>query len=304
MNNLTTKEINAIFLVHNKADYRNINQIKESLKIIEQRKILQSAKALRYKKRLALLCRGKEDYSCVFCKEKNPGGKGVICPDCENLLNRLLEGQSVDENEIKAKIKNRKTAAAGKALNMSRGFAILAIALSVLMLGGSIFLFFSSQKTYDDLYEKALLIPEFVIQEKTAGAKPVESDGEELFGYVGMPIDSLPVTLGSPESIISDNIKYYGDANVSVLYNVNTSLIEYIDIDGVGQTKATLMGISYGMTKEEAMNYLASLGVTEPSRTEDTVYFYEFVTEDESSSVEFAVTYVDDKVVLLSATGR
>ena len=302
MNNLTPKEIKAIFLVHNKADYKNVRQINESLKIIKQRKILQSAKALQYKKRLALLCKGKEDYSCVFCKEKNPEGKGVICPECEELLNKLLNGEQIDENLIKDKIKNRKVAKLSKALSLPRGKAIIAVVFSILLLAGSVYLLFSSWATYDDLYQKAMMIPSLNAKQVDMSAKEVKSQGEELFGYIGTKIDNLNNILGESSPMIGENIRYFDAAKVSVVYNTETSMVEYIDIDGLSEVNATLMGVGYGMNRMQAIDTLANVGITEPSSVSDSTYEYYFTDPTETNEVTLAVTFSEDVVTLVSAT--
>ncbi len=304
MNNLTPKEIKAIFLVHNKADYRNVSQLKDSFKIIQQRKILQSSKALRYKKRLALLCKGKKDYSCVFCKDKKTQGKGVICPWCENLLTNLLNGERIDEKIIKNRIKERKSQAVSNALSLSKGLGILAVILSVLMLAGTVYMLFTSWATYDELCNKALMIPQVSEYLTDKSAKPVESSGEELFGYIGASYDTLSKKLGESTTMIGDNIRYFETAGASVIINSDTSVIEYIDIDGTGSMPVTLMGITNGMMKEDVLNTLYLLGLQEPSAVSGSTYEYYFRNEDETSSVVMSVTFVNDIVTLVSAQLR
>lgn len=302
MNNLTPKEIKAIFLIHDKVDYKNIRQVNDSLQIIKQRKILKSAKALRYKKRLALLCKGQKKYSCVFCKDKAPDGKGVICPECAKLLNRLWAGEEIDEGIIKSRIKERKAKAASEALSLSKGLGIFAVILSVLMLGGSVYMLFTSWAAYDDLCTKAALIPQVNELLTDRSAKSVESTGEELFGYVGASLETLSNAIGESTTMIGENIRYFDAADVSVIVNSDTSVIEYIDIDGKGSIVATLMGITYGMTEEEATSILNALGLAEPSAVNGSTLEYYFMNEDETDSVTLSVTFANGYVTLVSAT--
>ena len=239
-----------------------------------------------------------------FVRTKKTQGKGVICPWCEDLLTNLLNGERIDEKIIKNRIKERKSQAVSTALSLSKGLGILAVILSVLMLAGTVYMLFTSWATYDELCNKALMIPQVSEYLTDKSAKPVESSGEELFGYIGASYDTLSKKLGESTTMIGDNIRYFEAAGASVIINSDTSVIEYIDIDGTGSMPVTLMGITNGMMKEDVLNTLYLLGLQEPSAVSGSTYEYYFRNEDETSSVVMSVTFVNDIVTLVSAQLR
>ena len=103
MAKLSYKEIKAILLIHNKADYSQRDKIRTLIGIVDGKKMLYSPVGLQYRSALQKIADGQEVSECCFCHGPITGGKGVICDECVEKLTEVV-ARATREHEEKLRI--------------------------------------------------------------------------------------------------------------------------------------------------------------------------------------------------------
>lgn len=126
------------------------------------------------------------------------------------------------------------------------------------------------------------------------------TDENELFNYLGTDYAGLADILGDSVPRVSANIRYFEDTNVSIIAEPEGK-ITYIDIDGCGDPTMCLMGVTCNMGKDQVYTILNGYGITEPQKSDNETDYYYLNNDTTGEIVEYAVTYANEQVVLVSA---
>lgn len=335
MNNLSRKEIKAILIVHKRARYDNIEQIKESYSILTERGVLISPKAVEYGERLKEIAGGNPDiYSCVMCGKEATGEKGVICDTCVALMNGLLSGEIVNSDGMvpskpaeasedeqgeeteekeqkklklpKIKIKKPKLSLD---LKISKKLAVGSIAIVIITLGLGIYCVVSTNL----MYKKAEWVGEEAVKTLVEGKTSSEEIGDsasnvssekldvsDLFVYLGSNYQILSSSLGESKAVVTDNVRFFSEIGATVIYDEHNDRITYIDLDASGNGVSSILGVKPGMSRERVIKQLGSFGITEPSKKDGETHFYYLVNEEINFKASLAVTYNVGEVILVS----
>lgn len=124
----------------------------------------------------------------------------------------------------------------------------------------------------------------------------VFSDGLEV---IGLPYNLCDATFGESEIVISANTLYYVNRGVTIVYDINSGLVSYIDCDGTGtEGNLKIAGISIGDSEQDVKEYLNNQGIPADIVNGELSVGIRY----NEQNIELSVSIIDGKVVYISAT--
>lgn len=118
-------------------------------------------------------------------------------------------------------------------------------------------------------------------------------DGVTLIGADRGMADNI---FGESLSVINNNVLFYKDYGVSIIYDENTNEIIYIDVDGSGGVSSIeILGFGIGDTKAEVTSALDSQGVNYKAEGEEIIAGICY----NDINMGLTLSFKDDRVVLL-----
>lgn len=134
---------------------------------------------------------------------------------------------------------------------------------------------------------------------RTASTGQMASEAVDGLDFLGQNKSVTDAIFGQPQMLYKENAQYYPLAGVSVIFDEETELINYIDCDNTGNAGSIeIMGISIGWSEAELMDYLSSWGYTDAVIVDGSVSVP--VTYNDQN-IEVDVLVEDDLVALISA---
>lgn len=128
-----------------------------------------------------------------------------------------------------------------------------------------------------------------------------DRNDNDLSKLIGKNYEEAEKLLGESVSIISDNTRYYEQYGVSVVYDKNTNLIIYVDIDtengpeNVGEY--CVNGIFCNMNRDDTLKQIDGLGFDEDNYSQDV---WSVISDTSESKQEFSLQFEDDKVKVVT----
>ncbi len=387
MGKISVKEIKAIMMVHEKADYSDKAKLKQLYNICVQRQMFSSKTGLKFQQAMLDIAEDRASVDvCIFCHGRIEDGKGVVCDECLDRLNGIIEQKQFEIEEAKRKsalAANRRARAeeekellretreqdakareeweraqAEKARLLAEEQARIeekrarekeeakahaaklraedeekarAKALEEERLRAEEeerkknftyvpfeFEHIEEPTNADIIKEKIskqkpalftvlgvltviVVLCIYLFADKAIVANTTSDRGSELNYYMGKEYTVLSSALGKSEPIVGENIRYFKNACVSVIYDETTGMVSYLDIDGDGTPKTSLLGIYPGMDRNSALSMLKSQNIIKEDKVEGEVYSYYIPYADDSNyKLQLDVSYIKDKVAMVS----
>lgn len=387
MGKISVKEIKAIMMVHEKADYSDKAKLKQLYNICVQRQMFSSKTGLKFQQAMLDIAQDRASVDvCIFCHGRIEDGKGVVCDECLDRLNGIIEQKQFEIEDAKRKsalAANRRARAeeekellretreqdakareeweraqAEKARLLAEEQARIeekrarekeeakahaaklraedeekarVKALEEERLRAEEeerkknftyvpfeFEHIEEPTNADIIKEKIskqkpalftvlgvltviVVLCIYLFADKAIVANTTSDRGSELNYYMGKEYTILSSALGKSEPIVGENIRYFKNACVSVIYDETTGMVSYLDIDGDGTPKTSLLGIYPGMDRNSALSMLKSQNIIKEDKVEGEVYSYYIPYADDSNyKLQLDVSYIKDKVAMVS----
>lgn len=387
MGKISVKEIKAIMMVHEKADYSDKAKLKQLYNICVQRQMFSSKTGLKFQQAMLDIAEDRASVDvCIFCHGRIEDGKGVVCDECLDRLNGIIEQKQFEIEDAKRKsalAANRRARAeeekellretreqdakareeweraqAEKARLLAEEQARIeekrarekeeakahaaklraedeekarVKALEEERLRAEEeerkknftyvpfeFEHIEEPTNADIIKEKIskqkpalftvlgvltviVVLCIYLFADKAIVANTTSDRGSELNYYMGKEYTILSSALGKSEPIVGENIRYFKNACVSVIYDETTGMVSYLDIDGDGTPKTSLLGIYPGMDRNSALSMLKSQNIIKEDKVEGEIYsYYVPYAADSNYKLQLDVSYIKDKVAMVS----
>ncbi|MCR4788625.1 MAG: hypothetical protein K5888_08560 [Lachnospiraceae bacterium] len=125
------------------------------------------------------------------------------------------------------------------------------------------------------------------------------SNATEIYPFVGGDYEDISRILGKSQAVVDENVRFFDKSCMTVMYNVGSGKVTYVDQNGVGPLKTTLFGVCVGMTKDEVKFALEQFGLKKPVSNADNTIKYEY-SKGLDHTLLLGVSYVNDKVEFVS----
>lgn len=267
---LTDAEVKSIDLITRKIKYNDPDDINRVCEYLDNKNRIKSEPGKAYLDALRRMGTGKAEVTeCIYCDNTLKENEHVICTEC---IRKMLS------------IKHNKNDNSGK--DVTSGFKpnkkILVSAIIIIVLVLMIF--------------GTVLIRGHYYNIKNSVEESVALDGID---FVGQSKDVTDSIFGQSVPLIMDNSIYYQSAGISVVYDVDTNIINYIDCDNKGTVGSIeIMGINIGWNRSELISYLEDIGYEGDIADDDTLTIR---TRYNDKDVEIYVVLEEDEVTLICA---
>ena len=322
MGKISVKEIKAIMMVHEKADYSDKAKLKQLYNICVQKQMFSSKTGLKFQQALLDIAEDRiSKDTCIFCHGKITDGKGVVCDDCIERLNDVIEQK---KKEI-AEAKKRQAAVHIVEETPVEETPVEEVPVEETPVQEEkepheyVPFVFDREETEEETLSKKLskqkpalftilgvltvivIMCIYLFADKKIVANTTSDRGAELNYYMGKEFSVLQEAFGSSEPIVGENIRYFKNACISVIYDDLTGKVSYLDIDGDGHPKTSILGVYPGMTRDEANAMLKTQNINKEDICEGEVYsYYVPYVDDGDYKLQLDVSYINDTVAMVS----
>ena len=285
---LTVAEAKSIDLITQKIKYNDPDDVNRVCEYLDNKGRITSEAGRAYLGALRRMCTGKEEVTeCIYCDNTLKEDEHIICSDClrkmlsikhersdntaynkKSRINLLNKDNNTNESKFKGFISNKKLLIP----------AIILFILVLVLTVGFIILNRHSKVTKNDVNESVAL------------------DGIDFIGQSKELTDSI---FGQSVPLIMENSIYYLNPGVSVVYDPNTNIINYVDCDNKGTVGSIqIMGVNIGWTKEELISYFKNMGYDCTIDTDNTLTVR---TKYNDKYIEVYIVLEEDVVTLICA---
>lgn len=316
MGKISVKEIKAIMMVHEKADYSDKAKLKQLYNICVQKQMFSSKTGLKFQQALLDIAEDRiSKDTCIFCHGKITDGKGVVCDECLARLNDVIEQK---KKEI-AEAKKRQEAAWTVEEIPAEEAPVTEETSEEKEPHEYVPFVFDHEETEEETLSKRLskqkpalftvlgvltvivIMCIYLFADKKIVANTTSDRGAELNYYMGKEFSILQDAFGSSEPIVGENIRYFKNACISVIYDDLTGKVSYLDIDGDGKPKTSILGVYPGMTRDEANAMLKTQNINKEDKVEGEIYsYYVPYVDDSNYKLQLDVSYINDTVAMVS----
>lgn len=336
MGKISVKEIKAIMMVHEKADYSDKAKLKSLYNICVQRQMFSSKTGLKFQQAMLDIAEGRAvKETCIFCHGRITDGKGVVCDECIARLNEVIEAKKREIEEanrrrsvLKPALEKQtpieevpKTEAQAPVEEIPRAEAQTSTEEESQTQEKHEYVPFdfnrpeqeeetlakklSKQKpalfTVLGVLTVIIIMCIYLFAGKKIVANTTSDRGSELNYYMGKQFSILQDAFGKSSPIVSENVRYFKSACISVMYDATTGMINYLDIDGDGNPKTSILGVYPGMTKDAADAMLRTQNINKEDICEGGVYSYYIpYVDDNDYKMQLDVSYIDATVTMVS----
>ena len=287
---LTVAEIKSIDLITQKIKYNDVDDINRVCEYLDNKNRLSTNAGRAYLDALRRMCTGKEEVTeCIYCDNTLDENEHIICTDCLRKMLTIKQNKSVENNTDSEKpVVNGKSdigdiADSNKWKPYLTNKRILVSAIAVvtitLLIAGGLFVKNRVSLSQSDEAEESVAL-----------------DGIDFIGQRKELSDSI---FGSSTPLIMENSIYYPAAGVSVVYDVETSVINYIDCDNNGSAGSIeIMGVNIGWSREELISYFKNMGYDCEIASDNTLTVR---TRYNDKDIEIYIVLEADAVILICA---
>lgn len=121
----------------------------------------------------------------------------------------------------------------------------------------------------------------------------------DLVNFIGKPIDELTTNYGEAESLEDNSMRYFEEASVSCIYDEESNMVTYLDVDDKGVKDVTLCGLYIGMKEDDLRAHMIKQGIKdEPEIDDEGKLIYRFNFGE--NKLRLNVTISDGEATLLA----